>query len=194
MLDIMTKVNISDNGCWEWKLFLNPAGYGKITYMGKKYLAHRLSYLFFIGDLKSSKEFVCHKCDNPSCVNPLHLFKGDNKVNINDAQSKGGFKIADHGSPTFYNIKKCRCETCVSWYKKQYSEVVQKSKAGRSKKSCLILKAIKNRQCSICCSDIMKGDNYVYSAKYSRIYDDKRNITGLKPDKKYICMKCQSIF
>lgn len=73
-------------GCWNWAKYKMKYGYGVIKVDGKSQLAHRISYLSFKGPL--DQLFVCHKCDNPSCVNPEHLFLGTNQDNINDKVAK----------------------------------------------------------------------------------------------------------
>lgn len=78
--------------CWEWTGNKNMLGYGMIWYDGKNIRAHRVSYLIFNGDL-SDNLFVCHKCDNPSCVNPSHLFLGTSKDNMRDMIKKGRAKM-----------------------------------------------------------------------------------------------------
>lgn len=82
-------VNIrGENECWEWKGGKSPKGYGVFNSNYKNPLAHRLIILSMRGHLKQS-EYVCHKCDNPICVNPNHLFIGDAKSNYDDSRSKG---------------------------------------------------------------------------------------------------------
>ena len=81
------KINIiGTNQCWEWQ-GTKYKGYGSF-YNGKKMeKAHRFMWKLINGDLKLGL-CVLHKCDNPSCVNPTHLFSGTNLDNIKDKIKK----------------------------------------------------------------------------------------------------------
>jgi hypothetical protein len=74
--------------CWNWQHYANKQGQGYISYDNKLYLASRLSYMIFIGPIPEGLN-VCHKCDNPKCVNPKHFFLGTDFDNMQDCQSKG---------------------------------------------------------------------------------------------------------
>ena len=80
--------------CWNWKLGNGetPTRYGKVSYRSETVSAHRLAaHLWLHFDLKS-KFSVLHRCDNPACFNPRHLFIGTNKDNTLDALRKGRLK------------------------------------------------------------------------------------------------------
>lgn len=75
-------------GCWLWTGLKTAAGYGRMGSMGEMRLAHRISYELYVGIIPDGL-FVLHKCDNPPCVNPHHLFLGTAKVNAQDKVQKG---------------------------------------------------------------------------------------------------------
>jgi len=61
----------------------NSRGYAEISHNGKKKRTNRVSYQVFKGEIPENL-FVCHTCDNPSCVNPDHLYLGTHQDNVND--------------------------------------------------------------------------------------------------------------
>jgi hypothetical protein len=85
--NIYKKIDKS-TGCWAWQGNKIPGDYGVLKIDGKRILAHRLSWQLQNGLIPPGM-FVCHKCDNPSCINPDHLFIGTQKDNMEDCKSKG---------------------------------------------------------------------------------------------------------
>ena len=75
--------------CWLWTAGTNNYGYGVFTIRKNEFVqAHRFAYMLYMGPLKN-EEKVLHKCDNPPCCNPAHLWKGTQGENMLDAERKG---------------------------------------------------------------------------------------------------------
>ncbi len=81
--------------CWEWQASRMPKGYGRfgtVRGISSMNLAHRVSYVLYNGKLPVIEGWhgacVLHRCDNPPCVNPAHLFVGSIKDNIHDMIDK----------------------------------------------------------------------------------------------------------
>jgi len=86
------KVKISnENECWPWLGRLDNCRYGILDIDGKGIKAHRFSYIVHYGNVPINPPdlCVCHSCDNPSCVNPKHLWIGTRTDNMQDKMKKG---------------------------------------------------------------------------------------------------------
>lgn len=79
---------IPESGCWIIHGWVDRWGYGRMRIGKKQYTTHRASYILHYGDVPEGMH-VLHKCDNPSCVNPEHLYAGTNDDNVRDRMDRG---------------------------------------------------------------------------------------------------------
>lgn len=84
-----------EDGCWVMKTGLQKDRYSCVSFRRKRYSAHRLSWSIYRGPIPQGM-LVCHKCDNPSCVNPAHLFLGSDADNQADKARKGRAFKGEH--------------------------------------------------------------------------------------------------
>lgn len=84
---ITSKIKVdTKTSCWNWQGHKKNNGYGQIGYKYKDCYVHRIMWLIVYGFMPT--ECVLHKCDNPSCCNPAHLFLGSQQDNIEDMVKK----------------------------------------------------------------------------------------------------------
>lgn len=81
------------DACWEWQASKARGGYGQVWCDGRMRLAHRIVWVLTNGSIPAGL-YVLHRCDNPPCVNPKHLFLGTQADNMADMQEKG--RRVDH--------------------------------------------------------------------------------------------------
>lgn len=81
-------LKIMPSGCIEWQRGRQKYGHGRAWYENRKWLVHRLAWIFANGPIPEGL-YVCHKCDNPPCCNVDHLFLGTHLDNMADRERKG---------------------------------------------------------------------------------------------------------
>ncbi len=92
---VMSLVRQSGDGCWEWQGYRDVRGYGRVRWGGKSRNAHRVvALLSGVTDSiePSPDNCILHRCDNPPCCRPDHLFVGTRHDNIVDMMEKGRAK------------------------------------------------------------------------------------------------------
>lgn len=90
LIERLRQHTVEQNGCWCWTGRKSSKGYGKIVVNHKELRAHRVSYEVYVCEIPSGM-MVCHRCDNPCCTNPDHLFLGTARDNSVDRVQKGRF-------------------------------------------------------------------------------------------------------
>jgi hypothetical protein len=109
------------NGCWEWQRPLTAYGHGYLTYKHKQYsegLAHREAWVRAFGAIPEGS-CVLHRCDNPPCVNPAHLFLGSRVDNNADRTVKGrtGTALRAGEGARMVRLRDCEVEEIIRLHK-----------------------------------------------------------------------------
>jgi hypothetical protein len=92
-----SKITVTD-GCWLWAAGTNGHGYGTFSFGHHNIGSHRVAWAMFYGDLDIETR-ILHRCDNPACVRPSHLFAGTQLDNMRDMSAKGRRATGErHGS------------------------------------------------------------------------------------------------
>ena len=89
MVDRFERHFVKIDGCWVWEASKFKSGYGIFTINKKPFRAHRIAFTLYKMPSIPDGLHVLHKCDNPSCVNPDHLFLGTHQDNMTDMCNKG---------------------------------------------------------------------------------------------------------
>lgn len=90
------KVEVGDpDECWGWAAGTDGDGYGMIGDRGRTRRAHRVMMALLHGPLEKG-DLVLHHCDNPPCVNPLHLYIGTYADNFRDMIARSSRTLSDY--------------------------------------------------------------------------------------------------
>ena len=121
-----TQYDVKDCGyltpCWVWKKSRNPKGHARCVYQRRAYIGGRLPWMMFVGPIPDGL-FVCHKCDNPPCVNPDHLFLGTNLDNMRDCREKGRTLTGEKNTNAKLTEREVRAIRTLFSEGKKYSEI-----------------------------------------------------------------------
>jgi len=138
------KVNVRDhNECWNWTGARNDRGRGIMWLDRRNCYAPRIAWMLEHGEWPPDGKSVCHSCDNPSCVNPAHLWIGTAKENMEDSGRKGRTKNSNKthcpkGHPysgdnvIWRKEGKRRCKAC----QKEWQRNARIAKSQKAKMEC----------------------------------------------------------
>jgi hypothetical protein len=125
--------SVTATGCWEWTGARTKWGYGRISWHGHVERVHRVVASLVLGLELTDERVVCHRCDNPPCYNPAHLFVGTLSDNTQDMLAKGRAKAGAKPSERCKNghlmeeariwrgrFKAPRCGVCRNAAQREY--------------------------------------------------------------------------
>ncbi len=142
----------SPTDCWLWDGAIGSDGYGRVRRSGRTYSAHRYAYRLFKGPIPEGL-CVLHRCDEPRCINPTHLFLGTKLDNSRDMQRKGR---------QGYSAHKLTAE--------QVRELRARLEAGESKRSLSEAFGV----CRSTVQDIASGDSWATSTSQLELWPSKQ--------------------
>lgn len=131
-----------DDSCWPWTGCTKPGGYGFIMHKRRVVLTHRAA---LAGDLEAMpKLMACHRCDNPICCNPAHLFWGTAKDNNDDCSAKG----RKRGATPIIDVQDMMRRRAMGATYSQLAAIygVNQASIGKAIKRNTILKALEAKQ------------------------------------------------
>lgn len=130
MLNRLLSKTKKTNTCWIWLGAKNPKGYGRIKINKKLYSPHRIMFELFYGKILGVYD-VCHKCDNPSCINPDHLFLGTRSDNMKDAYNKGRLKILEYIRPKGSDVYSSKLKERDIFQIRELDKVLQRNEIAK---------------------------------------------------------------
>ena len=99
---------VQKSGCIEWIGYRDPKGYGRFSTGWGEVLAHRIAFIMHHGSIPDQLH-VLHRCDNPPCINPHHLFAGTNQDNMTDKVTKGrSTSLFGEKNPNYRHGRNCK--------------------------------------------------------------------------------------
>lgn len=113
------------SGCVEWMKSRSPKGYGRINVDGVIVVAHRFAFSVFVGAIPLGLQ-VLHRCDNPPCISPVHLWLGTNADNRADSVAKGRPAKGEahwRAKLTAHAVRAIRYLCHAGWTQKQVGEM-----------------------------------------------------------------------
>lgn len=138
------KYVIVKDGCWGWN-GSKSKGYGQLS-VGRGVSPakiHRVSWFIHYGNISKGLS-VCHKCDNPECSNPEHLFLGTQRDNIADAFKKGRIQNYTHGLGEKNNVAKLTMKQ-VKEIRKEFAKGAMLAELSNKYQNTNIIRIVRNK-------------------------------------------------